>query len=150
MTDMSFRIFPRDCITVYDDSKIISTINILKLYSNADITFTNYKNTQFIDCGQGLEHIYCPWCGYELETMYWQSLMDRAYIGNTFRDLSIITPCCRLSSSLDKLIYIKPCGFATFVIEVLNPQDIPCDVELHEMSKGFRQINFFKIISVRI
>jgi hypothetical protein len=76
--------------------------------------------------------------------------MEKAYDGNSFVDLGLHLPCCNSSSSLDELIYVKPCGFATFKIEVFNPTVVPCAVDLHEMGKCFGNINFFRMISAYI
>jgi len=128
----------------------MGAVNTLQLTSKEEITFANFKSVQFIDCGNGLAHIFCQWCGHELEMRCWQEIMSNAYDGNAFNCLRFRTPCCKLSSSLEELVYVKPCGFATFVIEVFNPKVIPCAVELHEMNKCFGKINFFKMISAHI
>jgi len=150
MSDTIFKIFPRYYYPTYTDEQIIGAINTLKLTSREEVTFNNYKSVQFIDCGEGLEHIFCPWCGRELDIRYWQEAMDNAYEDNSFRHLGLYMPCCKLSSSLEELIYIKPCGFATFVIKVHNPTYMPCVVELHEMGKCFGDVNFFRMISAHI
>lgn len=147
MPDTVFKIFPRYYFPKYTDEQICSAIKILKMYSKENITFTNYNKVQFIDCGEGLTHIFCPWCGFEMKVDLWQELMDKAYNGSSFNHLGLTTPCCKLSSSLDELIYVKPCGFATFVIEIHNPIAMPCVIELHEMGKCFGNINFFRMIS---
>ena len=147
MSNTIFKIFPRYSYQTYTDEQIISAVDMLKSYSKEEITFTNYKSIQFIDCGDGLKYIFCPWCGSELDIQYWQKAMDKAYDSNSFKYLGLSMPCCKLSSSLAEIIYIKPCGFATFVIEVFNPTYIPCVVELHEMGKCFGNINFFRMIS---
>ena len=150
MPDTVYKIFPRYYFPVYSDEKIIGAVNMLKSYSTEDISFTNYGNVQFIDCGEGLEHIFCPWCGHELHIGFWQKSMDKAYKVKSFGYLGLRMPCCNLSSSLEELIYVKPCGFATFKIEIHNPTIIPCVVELHEMGKCFGNVNFFRMISAHI
>jgi len=148
MSDSIIKIFPRYYYPKYTDEQIKSAVNMLTLTSKEEeITFINYKSIQFIDCGEGLEHIFCPWCGCELDGGFWQKAMDQAYEGNSFKYLGIHMPCCNFLSSLDELIYIKPCGFATFVIEVHNPAIIPCKIEIQEMGKCFGNINFFRMIS---
>ena len=150
MSDTIYRIFPRYYYPMYTDEQIISAVNMLKSTSQEEITFTNYKSIQFIDCGEGLEHIFCPWCGCEIDIGFWQEVMNKAFDDSSFKHLGLQMPCCDLSSSLEELIYIKPCGFATFVIEVWNPTNIPCTVELHEMGKCFGNINFSRMISAHI
>ena len=150
MSNTIFRIFPKHHYPTYSDEKIIEAVDTLKIYSKEEITFTNYGSVQFIDCGQGLEHIFCPWCGRELDIKFWKEAMDKAYNNGSFGYLGIRMPCCNLPSSLEELIYVKPCGFAAFVIEVHDPEIIPCAAELHEMGKCFGNINFFRMISAHI
>ena len=152
MSDTIYKIFPRfySYSLIYSDEKIIGAVNILNSYSQEKITFTNYNSVRFIDCGEGLKHIFCPWCGREFHMEQWQGMMNEAYKNNAFEYLGLRLPCCKSSSSLDELIYVKPCGFATFVIEVFNPIIIPCVVELDEMGKCFGHPKFFKMISAHI
>jgi len=150
VSDTIFRIFPRYSHLTYTDEQITGAVNMLKLYSTEEITFVNYGNMQFIDCGEGLSHIFCQWCGYEFSQEYWQEAMNKAYNGNAFGYLGLKTPCCNISSSLDEFVYVKPCGFATFVIEVRNPIIIPCAIELQEMGKCFGHVKFFRMISAHI
>lgn len=150
MSDTIFKIFPRYYYPTYTDEQIIGAVNILKGTSQEEITFTNHKSIQFIDCGEGLAHIFCPWCGSELDIDFWHAAMDKAFQDRSFQYLGLRMPCCNLSSSLEELIYVKPCGFATFAIEVWNPTMIPCVVELREMGKCFGNINFFRMISAHI
>lgn len=130
MSDTIYKIIPRYYYPVYTDEQIISAVHMLKSASEEKVTFINYKSVQFIDCGDGLEHIFCPWCGRELDMEFWHEAMTKAYQNRSFQYLGIHMPCCNLSSSLDELVYVKPCGFATFEIQVHNPQDIPCVVVL--------------------
>ena len=150
VSDTIFRIIPRYSHQVYTDEQITRAVNTLKLTSTEEITFANYRNIQFIDCGEGLKHIFCQWCGHELNQEYWQEKMSKAYNGKSYEYLGLKTHCCNLSSSLDEFIYIKPCGFASFVIEVHNPTTIPCAIDLHEMGKCFGHTRFFKMISAHI
>ena len=147
MSDTVYKIFPRYYFPKYSDEQIYGAVKVLQLCLKESITFTNYNSVQFIDCGEGLEHIFCPWCGLEICIGLWQICMEKAFSDSSFHHLGIRTQCCDHSSSLEDLIYVKPCGFATFVIEVNNPKIIPCVAELHEMGKCFGNVNFFRMIS---
>jgi len=150
MSDAIFKIFPRYYYQKYTDEKIVGAVNMLKsLLLTEEITFTNYNSVQFIDCGENLKHIFCQWCGRELGIEFWHQAMDKAY-KSSFEHLGFKTPCCNLSSSLDELIYVRPCGFATFTIEVHDPTVIPCKHELYEMGKCFGFANFFRMILTHI
>jgi len=84
MSDTVYKIFPRYYFPKYTDAQICGAVETLKIYSKENISFANFKKVQFIDCGEGLEHIFCPWCGSEVGTDLWQELMDKAYSGNSF------------------------------------------------------------------
>ena len=147
MYDTIYKIFPRFFYLKYPDDMIISAVSLLRSYTgNEDIAFTNYNSVQFIDCGDGMEHIFCSWCGRELDIGFWQNAMDKAH-DKAFNYLAFRTPCCNLSSSLDEIVYVKPCGFATFVIEVHNPKVVPTHMDLCEMGKVFGNTHFFRMIS---
>ncbi len=73
----------------------------------------------FIDCGANFERVICPTCK-TIINEWWQTAMDCAATTN-FRDLTITTPCCRTSTSLNDLRYEWPAGFARFVLEAQNP-----------------------------
>ncbi len=145
MSDTIFKIFPRTSLALYTDAQINEAVQILRLYCEEEITFTNFNKISFIDCMEGLEHIYCPWCGTEINES-WSIFMEKAY-ESSFDNLSFKTTCCNYATSLNELIYVKPCGFATFVIEVHNPKKIPSIVELHEMGCCFGSEHFFRMIS---
>lgn len=81
MSDIIYKIFPRYYYPKYTDDQIKRAAGMLKLTSNGRITFTNYKSVQFIDCAGELEHIFCPWCGREVDREFWQKAMDTAYDG---------------------------------------------------------------------
>ena len=50
----------------------------------------------------------------------WAEMMSKA-AETDFTDLSFICPCCGEQSSLDKLLYHFPQGFAKFSLEAMNP-----------------------------
>lgn len=46
--------------------------------------------------------------------------MDHA-AGTQFESLSAVTACCGARTSLNDLRYVWPAGFASFVLEAMNP-----------------------------
>ena len=46
--------------------------------------------------------------------------MDRAG-ADGFRNLAVTPPCCGVSSTLNDLAYSWPAGFASYVLEAMNP-----------------------------
>jgi len=76
---------------------------------------------EFVDQGANFEAVFCPFCKALIDEDWWQQAMDAAG-QSQFRDLTIVTPCCRLPSSLNSLVYWLPAGFARFAMLVCNPQ----------------------------
>lgn len=74
---------------------------------------------RFIDCGANLSRIICPHCRADLETEWWQDLMDEeSEAGFPFREVPL--PCCGHAGSLRTLSYDWPQGFARFSVEAMN------------------------------
>lgn len=91
-----------------------------RIFPNADeITVSITDTTKFVDPGSNFEEVCCPYCGVNLIS-WWGEEMDKAFEGD-FRDLSIITPCCDRSSSLNDLHYHWTAGFSRCKIEIRNP-----------------------------
>ena len=85
-----------------------------------EVTQATSENVQFVDPGANFERVSCPQCGQELSIEWWQDRMDEAFTDN-FATLSITTPCCGTTVSLNDLKYEWPAGFARFVLEARNP-----------------------------
>jgi hypothetical protein len=88
--------------------------------SNVQIKVT--EQIEFVDSGTNFESVFCSVCGKEISDTWWQQAMDVAY-QSEFTNLSIITPCCQTASSLNRLIYEWPAGFARFILIAHNPQE---------------------------
>lgn len=73
-----------------------------------------------VDCGENLERIGCPACGTDADLEWFVDLMEERY-ETGFDDMSTRMSCCGAESSLDRLEFEWPCGFARFEIEVWNP-----------------------------
>jgi hypothetical protein len=90
---------------------------------------------RFIDCGANLETIQCPHTGKTIPMEKWGEIMSTAAEGD-FVDLGFICPCCGKQSSLDKLLYHFPQGFAKFSLEAMNP-NVPSltDAQIGEVER---------------
>lgn len=86
----------------------------------AEITINRYETIQFIDAGSNWGPIYCPGCGAILADEAWACLVDKASV-TQFTNLSVLTPCCGISTSLNELRYGWPVGFARFVLSSRDP-----------------------------
>jgi len=78
------------------------------------------EDVRFIDCGSNFEHVRCPDCDEELKMAWWQEKMDEEAKGG-FPLRSFDLPCCDGRSSLERLKYDWPQGFARFSIEAEDP-----------------------------
>ena len=71
-------------------------------------------------CGGGnWSGVICPKCGTDVEG-WWIDAMDKAW-ASEFKNLSVTTPCCRHSTTLNDLNYVWPAGFSRFVLEAMKP-----------------------------
>ncbi|WP_225099717.1 hypothetical protein [Streptomyces sp. CoH27] len=76
-----------------------------------------------VDCGSNLVGIGCPRCGGPIDPDWYRDLLEAyAEQGDGLPTLDITTPCCTTDTSLDRLDYDWPCGFARFEIAAWNPQ----------------------------
>jgi uncharacterized protein YbaR (Trm112 family) len=87
---------------------------------------TWHEGVAFVDCGQNLETIACPQCREPLELDWWQDRMSAGYddAAGGFVNLAVDLPCCGRRSSLAGLEYDWPCAFASFEIEIWNPERV--------------------------
>ena len=84
------------------------------------ISIVESEHVRFYDSGVFFETITCPNCGVKIEVTWWQDAMNKAY-ESKFAFLEIVTPCCGFHSSLNRLSYDWPCGFARFAIVIHSP-----------------------------
>jgi hypothetical protein len=85
-----------------------------------EVTESVSETLRFVDPGTNLERILCPACGKDLEREWWQGHLDHAKT-RELRNLRVTVPCCGTATSLDRLDYEWPAGFAHFVLEASNP-----------------------------
>lgn len=79
-----------------------------------------YELPRAVDCGQNLMRVGCPHCGGSIDVEWYTDLLDEHEDG--FAGLDVTTPCCTTATSLDRLDYDWPCGFARFEIAAGNAQ----------------------------
>lgn len=95
-----------------------------------ELTAKWHETITVVDCGANLERITCPLCGSAIDTAWWGDLLEERY-EDGFDDLAATAPCCGRPTTLDKLDYDWPCGFARFELAVWNPgRDWLTDQEL--------------------
>jgi hypothetical protein len=86
----------------------------------ADEINVKFNDTiRFIHPGANWSGVNCPVCGANAEA-WWTEAMNSAFT-NGFSDLDVTARCCGARVSLNDLNYVWPAAFASFVIEVMNP-----------------------------
>ena len=73
-----------------------------------------------VDCGQNLMRVGCPHCGASVDPEWYADLLEEHK--GVLPTLDITTPCCTTDTSLDRLDFDWPCGFARFEIAAWNPR----------------------------
>lgn len=87
---------------------------------DVDVDVSWHEGLGVVDCGQNLERITCPDCRTSIDIEWWAGLLQ-AHCEDGFTTLDVRVPCCGSSTSLDRLDYDWPCGFARFEIAIWNP-----------------------------
>ena len=100
-----------------NEQNIISNFFKSRNILNLAIYYIYNDTIRFYDCGENFENILCPFCGYEIETGWWQEEMCKAS-ETGFNMLKINTPCCNKESSLNEIEYNFPQGFALYAIKI--------------------------------
>jgi hypothetical protein len=122
MSDTVFKLIPDNPSYVPDqESRTKAKAYLATLFPEAaEIVDKARERIEFIDAGTNLETITCPNCLSRIDRDWWQHEMKRASIGH-FTNLTIDTPCCEATLSLNDLLYHWTCGFARYSLEVRNP-----------------------------
>jgi endogenous inhibitor of DNA gyrase (YacG/DUF329 family) len=72
---------------------------------------------QLFGCGNW-SGVNCPKCGADVED-WWKDAMDKAWAPE-LKNLSVSTPFCGHSTTLNDLNYVWPAGFSRFVLEAMK------------------------------
>jgi hypothetical protein len=136
---MIFKIIPTNPdYTVSQEQLIAIEQYLTKNYPNKDIKVEQHDTIQFVDCGENFERVICSHCHDTIDIELWQEWMTKSY-ETGFNDRKVIMQCCMDSSTLDRLIYEQPQGFAKLIIQIDNMTD-------DEMSiQTFANLQYFKV-----
>ena len=121
MSDNIVKIIPQDPYDKIPESTLLKAQIFLEGEIQCD--FIETKNSEipmFIDCGSNFEKILCPVCGKELNFKWCGETVNNAY-KSMFASLKTKLPCCGNIISLNELKYQFPCGFACWIISIINP-----------------------------
>ena len=122
---------PKDPFLLPDEKQQAAAVDlIVKAFPEREIFDGTSPLPQFVDCGDSLEGVYCPFCKKELDSEDWACLMDSLYSEEGFSSLEVTLPCCGKNTGLDRLIYKEPCAFSCFEIDVTDagPSQMPKDL----------------------
>ena len=149
MSDIIYRIIPESYDYLPADERAADgAVKILKMYVQVDkISWKSFENPIFVDCGSNLETITCPFCGHNIDIYVWQEMMSTCYERSYFNNLDVFLQCCNKETTLNNLKYQLDCGFAKFVIEILNPVEPPCKHDIYEASKCFGKLKLKMIVA---
>ena len=74
----------------------------------------------FFHCGTNFGNVFCPFCETEIRE-WWREPINDWWTSADRRDLSVVTPCCGRSTTLNDLDYDRPQGMACVAITLRNP-----------------------------
>jgi hypothetical protein len=138
MSDTVFKLIPENPRYVPDqESRIKAKEYLATLFPEAEDVVDKVRDKiDFIDAGTNLETITCPNCLSRINMDWWQLAMKQA-AKNQFANLTINTPCCGDTLSLNDLQYHWTAGFARYSLEVRNPgKDVDDRVNILEDTLG--------------
>jgi DNA-directed RNA polymerase subunit N (RpoN/RPB10) len=69
------------------------------------------------------EGVRCPACGADIEDWWYESVGTANEKG--FSDLAATTPCCRTTTTLNDVGFIRPAAFGKFALSSMNPTTEP-------------------------
>jgi len=134
MSDNISKIIPIECDLKLPEEVINKIAQWVKTNYSGEVFTRDSDEIEFVDCGENLEKIRCPYCYKELSFDWWGKTMDAAF-ANRFENLNIELPCCGKKASLNTLDYEYPCGFSKTEVSVWNPQKEITTDELAELSE---------------
>ena len=128
MSDCIIKLIPEDPFYVAEVHSLEQVVSVLEdSISCESVSLICEDAPFFIDCGENLESITCPCCGSDIDFGWWGDAMDKAS-ERAFSSLDVVMPCCGNNTSLNDLRYYYDCGFSSWAIEIMNPEnDIPDD-----------------------
>ena len=121
MSDNYLQLVSVDPFWLPSPEALMASLSILRKFVPAaeSVSAESKKHVTFFDAGTNLERITCPSCGSDLRC-WWGGVMDEAW-NSKFENLSVVTPCCHTSTSLNDLVYTWPMAFGRFALVITNP-----------------------------
>jgi hypothetical protein len=121
MSDNYLRYVPTDPQFKPPSMAADQAVAVLRAFlPNAESVTSRFAEAvEFVDAGSNWEGVSCPSCGADAEP-WWGNAMSEA-ADTQFQSLDVRTACCGGVVSLNELHYRWPVAFASFVLEVTNP-----------------------------
>jgi hypothetical protein len=122
MSDNILKIVPRDPLFRPSEEAEMAVKRLLKemIPRHDTLEAKRHDSVVFVDCGENHERTTCPRCGADLG-QHWHQWMNDSYRRSGFRDREVVVPCCGATVDLNDLLYYFPMGFASWFIELWNP-----------------------------
>ena len=122
MSDTFLRLIPtRPEFVPSNESSEAAAGKLRELMPNADrIEVIRFEEIQFVDQGGNFERVLCPECGADVTERFSEWMETAFRSGFKMRNVSL--PCCGKDADLNDLDWQWPAGFATFMLEAMNPQ----------------------------
>lgn len=91
-----------------------------RLPDATEVAFRVSEHPEVVHGFANFENVVCPFCGDGLTDWWGDEALAIAERSN-FEDLTVNLPCCERRTSLNKLHYYFPLGFARFQLRAFNP-----------------------------
>jgi len=154
MSDTVYKVIPKNPNFSVSDDTIKKFVSFFRHHvAQAEISWQKYENPTFIDCGENFTFVSCPYCNQIIPSIIWGEMMDGCYENGGFENLKTITRCCNSTTTLNELNYDWECGFARFVIEILNPENPPYPFIEWQAKNGLadlKELEDYRVIVARI
>jgi hypothetical protein len=148
-TPMIYKLIPTDPDYTVSHEKLQEIEKYLSsVFPNKGIKVEQYDTIQFVDCGENFERVICGHCWDTVNIELWQSWMAKSYESG-FKDRRVKMQCCIDTSSLDKLIYEQPQGFAKLIIQIDDMTDDEMSIETFANLQDFKIGAPIRIIKAR-
>lgn len=135
---MIFKIIPSNPdYTVSQDQLIEIKQYLTKNFPTKEIKVEQHDTIQFVDCGENFERVICGHCHDTIDIELWQEWMTKSY-ETGFKNRTIKMQCCVDTSTLDKLIYEQPQGFAKLVMQIDNMTDDEMNMQTFATLQDFK------------
>ena len=130
MSDHFLVVIPAEPDVQLPDSADDLRAALAELAGGDESRVKDYGKLQFIDAGENFESVACPGCSAVIPLETWQDWMEADWHGEEgFHLHRHKTPCCGESTTLNRLVYNFPQGFAHWFVSARNANRGPLTPE---------------------